>query len=105
MKSIIHARIADSVLQDDNWGYIELTVVDGLITGVREVEPGCYGWDYGPAAGWDLEQLLKWVKYDSTGTHPEEYHELRVPGGSFLSISIDSMDRLKELLEVAACES
>ncbi len=102
VKSIVHLRISDNVLKDEDWGYVEATIVNGRITALREVEQGCYGWGYAPTVSWKLGRLLAWLDHDSTGSHPEQYHEIRIPTGSWLSCSIDSVDKLKELLELAA---
>jgi len=28
--------------------------------------------------GWTIPQLVEWLEYDSTGQHPESYHEVRI---------------------------
>jgi hypothetical protein len=71
---IIYVRIADSVLEDADWGVAQLTLEAGVVTGYRVVKRGVY--ELPDMMGWTAEQLTEWSAHDPTGHHPEEYHEV-----------------------------
>ena len=101
MKSIVHLRIADNVLNDKDCGYIEATIINGRITKIEEIERSPYIWLSGPTVGRTTIHLLSWLNKDFTGRHPEEYHQIRVPGGGWEGLLVTTMEDLKNILELA----
>lgn len=112
MKSIVHLRISDNVLEEDDWPVVEATLTDGRITELKEIKSGVYSWGVAPTIGWLIKPLLTWLRYDPTGSHPETYHEIRIPEqeweiGYFYNAIDDPGSgerKLKEILERAAVE-
>jgi hypothetical protein len=78
MRKRFHVRLSDSVLDDEDFPisaiYIRHSCNGEFITDMQAVRPGAYSLP--PMINWDLPRLFEWLKYDSTGTHPEEYHEI-----------------------------
>ncbi len=106
MRSIIHVRISDNVLKADDWGSNEITIVDGRVTTIKEIEPSCYVWRSSIFIGMTVETLLKWFKQDNTGKHPEVYHELKHPQQPRTEWrSPMKMESLKRIIEDAATAS
>lgn len=68
------ARVSDNVLDDEDWGIVKLVIADGEVVEKEYVQHGCYENDI--YIGMTVEQLVEWTRYDATGTHPEQYHEL-----------------------------
>lgn len=100
MKSVFHLRISDNVLQDEDWPIVEATMVNSRIIELKEINPGAYGWDV-VSIGMRIDTLLKWLKYDPTGVHPEHYCQIRLlPDGKWENVY--TMEKLKVLLELAA---
>ncbi len=74
---IILARVSDNVLEDTDWGVYKLLLKDGVVVEQSTINKGVYVID--PFVGMATTQLALWSSYDSTGRHPENYHELEVP--------------------------
>lgn len=79
---VLRLRISDNVLDEKDWSVHEITFGSGnVITKVKELKSGAYGFiddpkpDIYPSVGWTRARLKKWLEYDSTGSHPENYHE------------------------------
>lgn len=89
MKTLmLQLRISDSVLDEKEWSVFHLMLLDGVVTSRAVVWPGAYS-PYGiPDVGATLADIEAWSRYDGTGTHPEQYHEVRVvtPGDQWLSM-------------------
>jgi hypothetical protein len=68
------ARISDNVLNEKDWGVDWLELEDGVVVLQKTVSRGCYRLPdlYGMTA----EELVEWSRFDATGQHPEQYHEL-----------------------------
>jgi hypothetical protein len=73
----ILARISDNVLDDTDWGVYKLSLKNGVVKKQRTINQGAYAEI--KFVGMSIEQLSSWSRYDSTGEHPETYHELEVP--------------------------
>lgn len=71
-------RIADNVLADEDYGFFEVTTKGGVVTHLVE-HNSLYSTP--ELVGKTLEDVLEWLKYDGTGRHPEEYHEVFLEGG------------------------
>lgn len=67
------ARISDNVLDEEDWTPFEIEIKDGVVVRVDNDDPY-----YLSMVGWTTTELAKWTQYDSTGQHPEAYHELSV---------------------------
>jgi len=101
----VKVRISDNVLDDEDWTVYELefAVVKGrsstgapitrtMVVNQRLVNQGVYGDDI---VGRDLERLALWLSYDSTGSHPEQYHEIWDPGtNSWESVDLEKLTRM-----------
>lgn len=76
MRKRFHVRISDNVLDEADWPIMAIHIRHNynLITYVEEVKKGCYA--FPNMIGWDLRKLFEWLKYDSTGHHPETYHDI-----------------------------
>ncbi len=72
----ILARVSDNVLEDSDWGVYKLSLKNGVVRKQKVASPGVYvATDF---VGMCIEQLSEWSCHDSTGRHPENYHELEV---------------------------
>lgn len=74
----IRVRIADNVLPNKHHTEYELKFEEDTkgalrVVAQRIVNPGVYG-EF--MVGWSMVRLQKWQSYDSTGDHPEVYHEV-----------------------------
>jgi hypothetical protein len=75
----LRIRISDNVLDKEDWPIIEIKFgylrcsKELMIVNQSLIEPGVYGQDF---LGWTVDQLAKWLSYDSTRDHPEIYHEV-----------------------------
>lgn len=82
---IIEARVSDNVLDDDDYTVVRLTIEGGVVVKREEVVDGVYDLNRVSAlsVGATVAQIEAWTRYDSTGHHPETYHEVREPAGSW----------------------
>jgi len=69
----IFARIADNVLDTEDWSIWKLTLENGKVIKQEFYHEACYREKF---VGMTREQLEKWSSEDNTGTHPEQYNEL-----------------------------
>ena len=72
----VRVRISDNVLSNKEWTVYDLTFKGNDVPRVDSqttVNEGVYGDDF---IGMSTVDLHKWNKYDSTGEHPETYHEV-----------------------------
>lgn len=75
----IYVRISDSVLDDKDWTICRLTLVDNVVTAKETIQKGVYRLD-SPDVGTSLRDVVAWTHFDSTGSHPETYHEAFING-------------------------
>lgn len=70
MSGVIYARVSNSVLDPEEWPVYRLTIRDGVVISVsgRGGPP-----DLSDAS---IEEVAQGSRFDSTGYHPEVYHEL-----------------------------
>ena len=101
MKSVIHLRISDNVLDPPQWPVVEATIVDGRIIELKEINPGVYGWPAAVSIGSTIDHLQHWLKYDGTPTHPVADHDIKLPDEEKWR-NIFKMDVFKQLLEEAS---
>ena len=85
----LKVRIADNVLDDKDWPIRELVFVGDEVVAALAVYAGVYSFGVNvdgrplhPGLGWTLEQVAAWSAFDSTGHHPESYHEVWEPEDS-----------------------
>lgn len=71
---VVRVRIADNVLDDEDWPVAELVINDGLVVSQRVVHPGAYRID--DMVGWSVDELSAWSSYDGTGHMPENFQEV-----------------------------
>ena len=103
MKSIVHLRISDNVLKDEDWPIVEATMVNSHIVELKEISRGAYVWRDSVFIGMRIDTLLKWLKHDPTGTHPEIRHQLKHPQQPRTEWrSPTKMESLKRIIEDAA---
>lgn len=77
----VDARISDNVLDEQEWPVVRLRFsADRRIAERSVLRTGIYSTDGFPAIGDSLELVALWSNYDGTGSHPENYYELRVDG-------------------------
>lgn len=102
MKSVIHLRISDNVLKDEDWPIVEATMVNSHIVELKEIQRGAYVWRNSVFIGMRIDTLLKWLKHaEPTDAHPEYYCQIRLlPNGKWENVY--TMEKLKVLLELAA---
>jgi len=76
---VLSIRISDNVLEARDWPIRELTFdAAGSVAAIRDVHKGVYAWQYGPQVGWSISMVSGWSRYDTTGDHPEVYHEVQI---------------------------
>lgn len=73
----VQVRIADNVLDAEEWPVWEIEIRDGRLHEIDRIRGGVYG-DLGLALGATVDDLVAWTQHDGTGSHPETYHQLRV---------------------------
>lgn len=102
MRSILYARISDNVLDEEDWPIRKLVIENERIV-EHEDRPmrglPAMGFEGGPETGWSLDQLLAWSSLDSTGKHPEVYHDLKAEGDDAFDFYVYRRDRLDEMLK------
>lgn len=74
--SAVRVRIADNMLDSEDWGVAELIIENGLVVSQRQVQPGVYR--IPDMVGWNTHQLSEWSRWDSTGSPVEEFHEIAI---------------------------
>lgn len=74
----VYFRISDNVLEAIDWSIIKCGISNGIITEYEVYADGVYAASYMPRKGWNIEQIMNWLNYDSTGFHPQTYHELLI---------------------------
>lgn len=91
MNGKLIARLADNVLDAEDWDSWELEIHDGVIAAVKTIPAtggnGCYGLPDQLKVGKTLADIADWTHYDGTGSHPENYHDVKIKGewDAFLS--------------------
>ena len=78
-------RLSDNVLGDEDMviANVEIDLVSSMITKKVVIQAGAYGPEAIPGVGTNLDELLLWLSHDSTGYHPEEYHEIKTASGDY----------------------
>ena len=71
---VVRVRIADNVLDDEDWTITELVINDGLVVSQRVVHPGVYRVE--DMVGWSVDEVAAWSFYDGTGHMPENFQEV-----------------------------
>jgi len=71
---VVRVRIADNVLDDEDWPVSELVINNGLVVLQRFVHPGAYSIDN--MVGWGVDEVAAWSSYDGTGHIPENFQEV-----------------------------
>ncbi len=71
---VVGVRIADDVLDVEDWGIDELTIKDKVVISQKSISNGVYTMP--DMVGWDINRLIEWSCYDSTGRHPGQYNEI-----------------------------
>jgi hypothetical protein len=112
MKTIsILLRISDNVLDEDDWPiWCAIYNHEGFLFRIHLIKEGVYAafatvetpfHEIPPLqVGSTLRDLKIWVDYDSTGHHPEEYHDFRIFGlMDWKEISQGNLDTLILLTE------
>ena len=74
--AVLEARISDNVLDDEDWGIQRITLRNGVVVEQQSVMEGCY--EMPSMLGWNTTMLARWAAQDYTGSHPENYYELRL---------------------------
>lgn len=69
----VFARVSDNVLESYRFIPFLITISNGVVTEVA----GLDFW-HRLVLGWDVNELAEWTHHDSTGQHPETFHELFV---------------------------
>lgn len=83
---ILHARISDNVLDDEDWPIrrLVLDVKRRQIIDHEDVHRGAYRFEeYDPQKGMSFDSLFDWTRRDPTGEHPELYPELQDSESNF----------------------
>jgi hypothetical protein len=76
----VRIRIADNVLDDDDYRVDELTIRSGVVISQRTVHPGIY--QIPNKIGFTTRQLCAWSHYESAEHyHPMEFHEIAIMKG------------------------
>jgi hypothetical protein len=99
---IMFARISDNVLEEKHWGVMRLVIGGGIVAAQEPVSRGVYA--LGGFVGWSVASLATWTRYDATGTHPEQYHELA--DGKLDDVGIPAPGKFRDFWtaeEVEAC--
>lgn len=73
---ICGVRISDNVLDPKDWGVDMLTIKEGYVVRQVNAYKGCFRMP--DMLGWSLTDLHNWSSFDSTGSHPEIFHEVRI---------------------------
>lgn len=73
----VRIRIADNVLDDEDWRVDELIIRDGVVISQRTVQPGVYS--IPNKIGFTTRQLCAWSHYESSPElHPAEFHDIAI---------------------------
>lgn len=92
--SKLQARLADNVLEKEDWTVWELTIEGSKVVSTRAVEyeeRGAYG---EPAfKGMTVAQVSGWTHYDGAGVHPEGYKEIKINGQWEVFVSLEDLER------------
>ena len=75
-EGMVHVRIADDVLDPEDWTVDSLTIERGVVKYQFHSFKGAYRLPN--MVGWSHGELCNWSSYDGTGSHPEQYHEIEV---------------------------
>jgi len=70
----LYVRLSDNVLELEDWPVAKLTIQGNSVKKMEVVCKGAY--DLPNMVGWTLADVAEWSRYDSTGYHPEEYHDV-----------------------------
>lgn len=69
-------RISDNVLDSGDWSMDTITIKEGVVVNQVNIHDNCYRLP--DMKGWTLADLYSWLQEDYTGSHPENYHEIRI---------------------------
>lgn len=73
---VVRVRIADNMLEAEDWGVAELIIEDDLVVSQRQIQEGVY--QIPEMVGWNTQQLSEWSQWDDTGHPVENYHEIAI---------------------------
>lgn len=73
---VVRVRVADNVLDDEDWTINELIINGGLVVSQRQVRPGAY--TIPEMTNWTTQDIVEWSSYDSTGSPVENYNEVSI---------------------------
>jgi len=92
-------RLSNSVLEDEDFTILSLTLDQDRIAGVSILHSGCYGIPGLLRSGASIEALRHWLSYDGTGTHPEEFNEIYDPSKKDW-VQVFEMEDLRKVLSL-----
>ena len=81
MTTALLIRLSDNVLDTDHFPVRRIEFSEGYIVSAEDIHKGVYSTNGFPDVGWHVNDLLDWLDFDSTGQHPEEYHEIKALNG------------------------
>lgn len=74
---IIHVRVSDDVLDVKDWTVDYLLMENGSVKEQVRVHYGIY--NIPDMRGWTCGELSNWSRFENTGSHPQEFHDIYCP--------------------------
>jgi len=73
---VVRVRIADNVLDDEDWTINEIIINGGVCVSQRLVQSGVYV--IPNMVNWTTQDIVEWSSWDSTGSPVENYNEVSI---------------------------
>jgi len=70
----ILVRVADNVLEQEDWGIDMLTIQYGVVVSQESLFKGVY--EIPNMVGWTTEKVCEWTSYHDPSSHPQNFYEL-----------------------------
>jgi hypothetical protein len=71
---IVLIRVSDDVLDNEDWTVDYLLMRNGSVKEQVRVNFGVY--NIPDMKGWTCGELSNWSRFENTGSHPQEFHDI-----------------------------
>ena len=73
---IVDIRIADDVLEEEDWGIDQLIITHGIVRYQIHCAKGVYTMP--DMVGWNVGDVVTWSQYDDCNSHPSNSYQVKL---------------------------
>ncbi len=73
---IVDVRIADDVLEEEDWGIDQLIITYGIVRYQNHISKGVY--TIPDMVGWNVGDVVTWSHDENFASHPQNFYEVKL---------------------------